>query len=211
MRAKLSLVCCAAAIGVLTGCATTRGEASLGDRAGAAGLGLPSVRVGEARVLDAMVNPLVPVRLGLDGGEIAVSFAHLRGTAHEQIDPESLEIRGRSEEPMEPAAPATSVQRIPLDHGRVLVCWTSGSLEWGHRVMAQMFNSSDGTPRGVPVAVSPANADVVGRRRAITSDGNRVVALFSATNGSSFQLVAVPIEDATSGGEAGRSARAMVP
>ncbi len=211
MRAKLSLVCCAAAISVVTGCATTRGEASRGDRTGAAGVGLPSVRVGEARVLDGMVNPLVPVRVGLDGGEIAVSFAHLRGSAREQIDPESLEIRGRSEEPMETGAPATSVQRIALDHGRFLVCWTSGSLEWGHRVMAQMFNSSDGSPRGVPVAISPSNADVVGAPRAITSDGNHVVALFSATTGSSFQLVAVPIEDATSGGEAAQSARAMVP
>jgi hypothetical protein len=209
MRAKLSLVCCAAAISVLTGCATTRGEG--GDRAGAAGVGLPSVRVGEARVLDATVNPLVPVRLGLHDGEIAVSFAHLRGGAHEQIDPESLEIRGRSEGPMGPEAPATSVQRIVLDHGRFLVCWTSGSLEWGHRAMAQMFNSSDGSPRGVPVAISPPNADVVGVPRAITSDGNHVVALFSATTGSSFQLVAVPIDDATSGGDAGRSARAMVP
>jgi hypothetical protein len=151
------------------------------------------------------------VRLGLDGAEIAVSFAHLRGGAREQIDPESLEIRGRSEEPMQPGAPATSVQRIALDHGRFLVCWTSGSLEWGHRVMAQTFNSSDGSPRGVPVAISPSNADVVGAPRAITSDGNRVVALFSATTGSSFQLVAVPIEDATSGGEAAQSARAMVP
>jgi hypothetical protein len=209
MRAKLSLVCCAAAISVMTGCATTRGEAS-GDRTGA-GLGLPSVRVGEPRVLDATVNPLVPVRLGLDGGEIAVSFAHVRGSAREQIDPESLEIRGRSEGPMTPEAPATSVQRIVLDHGRFLVCWTSGSVEWGHRVMAQMFNSSDGSPRGVPVAISPANADVVGAPRAITSDGNHVVALFSATTGSSFQLLAVSIDDATSGGDVARSARAMVP
>ena len=114
-------------------------------------------------------------------------------------------------EPMRHEAPATSVQRIVLDHGRFLVCWTTGNVEWGHRVMAQMFNSSDGSPRGGPVAISPANADVVGAPRAITSDGNRVVAMFSAATGSSFQLLAVSIDDATSGADAERSARAMVP
>jgi hypothetical protein len=209
MRAKLSLVCCAAAIAVMTGCATTRGVASRGPL-GEAGLA-PSVRVGEARVLDARVNPLVPLRIALDGAEITVSFAHLGSSASERIDPESLEVRGRSVEPMHQEAPPTSVQRIVLDHGRFLVCWTTGNLEWGHRVMAQMFNSSDGSPRGGPVAISPANADVVGAPGAITSDGNRVVAMFSAATGSSFQLMAVSIDDATSGGEAERSARAMVP
>jgi hypothetical protein len=151
------------------------------------------------------------VRVGLTDGQIAVSFAHMGSTAREQIDPESLEVRGRFEEPMHKETPTTSVQRIVLDHGRFMVCWTSGDVEWGHRVMAQMFNASDGSPRGGAVAISPANADVVGAPRAITSDGNRVVAMFSASTGSSFQLMAVPIDDATSGGETERSARAMVP
>jgi hypothetical protein len=196
----------------MTGCAAT-GVASrgpLGEHGDAAGLA-PSVRVGEAHVLDPMVNPLVPLRLGLNDGQIAVSFAHLGGSAREQIDPASLEVRGRFEEPMHKESPATSLQRIVLDHGRFLVCWTSGDVEWGHRVMAQMFNSSDGSPRGGAVVISPPNADVVGAPRAITSDGNRVVAMFSASTGSSFQLLAVPIDDATSGGDAEGSARAMVP
>jgi hypothetical protein len=204
---------CAAGISLVTGCAATRGVSSrgpLGEHGDVASLA-PSVRVGEARVLDPMVNPLVPLRLGLDDGQIAVTFEHLGSSAREQIDPASLEVRGRFPEPMNKESPGTPVQRIVLDHGRVLVCWTSGDVEWGHRVMAQMFNASDGSPRGGAVAISPANADVVGAPRAITSDGNRVVAMFSASTGSSFQLMAVPIDDATPGGEATRSARAMVP
>ena len=219
MRAKLSLLgaICAVSISVLTGCATTRGAVSrapAGDPPDArAVLDLPSVRVGETRVLDARVNPLVPLRLALRGGAIAVSFGHMGRGESEPIDPETLEPRGTpSEEPLrEGESTSTSVQRIVLDGGRFLVCWTSGSLEWGHRAMAQMFNASDGSPRGGPVAISPSNADVIGAPRAITSDGNRVVAMFSAMSGSSFQLMAVPIEDAVPTGSGDRSARAMIP
>jgi hypothetical protein len=223
MRVKLSLLGlgCAAAMSFLTGCATTstgmgglatRGAAADHRFAGGSALDLPSVRVGEPRVLDARVNPLVPLRVSLEDGAIAVSFGRLGHGASEQIDPDSLEARpGAADEPLrDSGAASTAEQRIALDHGRFLVCWTSGTLEWGHRAMAQIFNSSDGSPRGGPVAISPANADVVGRPRAITVDGNRVVAMFAAMSGSSFQLMAVPLEDAaTSGAEP--SARAMVP
>jgi hypothetical protein len=223
MRAKLGLLGlgCAAAMSFLTGCATTNaGTSGLATRAvtgehhvaAAPELDLPSVRVGEARVLDAKVNPLVPLRLSLEGGAIAVSFGRLGHGASEQIDPDSLEPRpSQTEEPLrEVDGASTSVQRIVLDGGRFLVCWTTGDLEWGHRAMAQMFNSSDGSPRGGPVAISPSNADVIGRPRAITYDGNRVVAMFAAMSGSSFKLMAVPLEDAASHG-AEPSARAMVP
>jgi hypothetical protein len=204
---------CVAALAVLTGCASAGGVASrapLGEQGdGAVG---PSVRLGAARVLDQGVNPLVPLRLAVKDGSIAVSFGHLGRGEIEQIDPDSLEPRSRtSEEPVHAESPGASVQRIVLDGGRFLVCWTSGTVEWGHRVMAQMFNSSDGSPRGGPVAISSPSADVVGPPRLITYDGNRVVAMYAAMSGSSFQLVAIPIEDASSEAGAERSARAMNP
>jgi len=215
MLVKLSLLgaSCVAALTVLTGCVGARGvtsRAPLGEHLD--GALEPSVRVGEARVLDDGVNPLVPLRLTVKDGSIAISFAHLGRGATEQIDPDSLEPRSRTSEVAlrDAESPSTVVQRIVLDGGRFLVCWTSGDVEWGHRAMAQMFNSSDGSPRGGPVAISPASADVVGPLRAITYDGNRVVAMYAAMSGSSFQLMAVPIEDA-SPRSVERSVRAMNP
>jgi hypothetical protein len=210
MQAKLSLGC-AAALSFLTGCATSNtaaSRASAVEPIDAAALDAPSVLVGETRVLDGRVNPLAPLRLALKDGAIAVSFVHAGRRANQEIDPDSLERRSvESDEPShETEASSTSVQRIVLDGGRFLVCWTSGNFEWGHRAMAQMFNTSDGSPRGGPVAISPSNADVIGPPRAITSDGNRVVAMFSAMSGSSFQLMAVPIRDAAPSENAQRSA-----
>jgi hypothetical protein len=211
MNAKLSLGC---AIGMcfISGCAATnlaQGRAPAGEGLDAAGAALqaPSVRVGAPRVLDERVNPLAPLRLTLRDGAIAVSFEHAGRRASREIDPGSLEPRSQSDEPSRGEEPmSTSVQRIVLDGGRFIVCWTSGNLEWGHRAMAQMFNASDGSPRGGPVPISPTNADVIGSPRAITSDGNRVVAMFSAMSGSSVVLMAVPIEDAAPS-DAERSAR----
>jgi hypothetical protein len=202
------------ALAGLTGCASAGGEAgraSLGEHTGGA-LG-PSVRVGEVRVVGRGVNPLVPLRLAVKDGAIAVSFAHFGHGATEQIDPDSLEPRSTaSEAPLRDAeSPSASVQRVVLDGGRFLECWTSGNVEWGHRVMVQMFNASDGSPRGGPVAISTPSADVVGPPRVISYDGNRVVAMYSEVSGSSFQLMAVPIEDASTESAAERSARAMNP
>lgn len=221
MRIKLSLLVggCLAALGALTGCASAHGVTNVarqvgdGDPLDAAGAALaPSVRVGEARVLDTRVNPLVPLRLALKDGAIDVSFARLGRAASERIDPGSLEPRSTEIGDTLRAAPppSTSVQRIVLEGNRFLVCWTSGDVEWGHRAMAQMFNGSDGSPRGGPVAISPSSADVIGPPRAITYDGNRVVALYAAMAGSSFQLVAVPIEEAAPRSDAERSPRATV-
>jgi hypothetical protein len=222
MRIKLSLLAggSVAALGLMTGCASARGatigarDVATGDHLEAAASALaPSVHVGEARVLDTRVNPLVPLRLAIKDGTIAVSFARLGRAASEEIDPGSLEPRSTQigETLREAPSPTTGVQRIVLDGNRFLVCWTSGDVEWGHRAMVQMFNGSDGSPRGAPVAISPASADVIGPPRAITYDGNRVVALYSAMAGSSFQLVAVPIEDAVPLSDAERSARAAAP
>jgi hypothetical protein len=205
---------CVAALAVLTGCASTRGVASSGSGQHLDGALGPSVRLGEARVLDQGVNPLVPLRVAVKDGAIAITFAHLGHGAIEQIDPNSLEPRSRALDASvrDAESPGTSVQRIVLDGGRFLVCWTTGSLEWGHRVMVQTFNSADGTPRGAPVAISSPSVDVVGPPRVITYDGNRVVAMYAAMSGSSSQLMAVPIEDASSSdGAVERSARAMNP
>jgi hypothetical protein len=197
---------CVAAIG-LAGCATSM-HARI-DAAGDPALRGPSMHVGDVRVVDARVNPLVPVRLALKDGAIAVSFAHFGHGAGGQIDPASLELRpSEAQEPMRPAeAPSTSVQRVALDNGRFLVCWTSGSVEWGHRAMAQVFNASDGSPRGVPMAISPPDVDVIGQPRAISSDGNRVVAMFAAESGSSFELMAVALDDSAQSDDAEQSAR----
>ena len=151
MRIKLSLLACGgvAALGVLTGCASARGAATgardvvTGDHIEVAGSALaPSVHVGEARVLDTRVNPLVPVRLAIREGSIAVSFARLGRAASEEIDPGSLEPRSTQlgETLRDAPSPTTGVERIVLDGNRFLVCWTSGDVEWGHRAMVQMFN-----------------------------------------------------------------------
>lgn len=203
MRAPIGLGCVVAIW--LTGCATPL-RAS-GDAAAA--LAVPSVHVGEARVIDARVNPLVPALLTRKDGAIAVSFAHFGRGASKELDPASLEPRtSESPEPLRRVeAPSTSRQRVELDNGRFLVCWTSGTLEWGHRAMVQVFNASDGSPRGGPVAISPPDVDVIGEPRAIASDGSRVVATFAAESGSSFQLMAVSLEDAATSDDPDRSAR----
>jgi hypothetical protein len=205
MRAPIGLGCVAAIW--LTGCATPL-RAS-GGAPPAAALAVPSVHVGDARVIDARVNPLVPVLLTLKDGAIAVSFAHFGRGASRELDPTSLEpLPSESPEPLRRVeAPSTSRQRVELDNGRFLVCWTSGTLEWGHRAMAQIFNSSDGSPRGGPVAISPPDVDVIGEPRAISSDGSRVVATFAAESGSSFQLMAVSLDDAANSDGPEQSAR----
>jgi hypothetical protein len=199
---------CVAIIG-LAGCASTARPGWGEARAGVAPFEVPSVRVGQARVVDGRVNPLVPVHLSLKDGAIAVSFAHFGHRASGEIDPASLELRpNESPEPARAVeAPSTSVERVALDNGRFLVCWTSGTLEWGHRAMAQIFNSSDGSPRGAAVAISPPDADVIGQPRAITSDGSRIVAMFAAETGSSFELMAVPLDDSGDSDAPQQSAR----
>jgi hypothetical protein len=194
---------------LLTGCASAGGAGlqpqplAPGDVTGFAA-GAPSMKVGGPLVVDARVNPLAPMNLGLDSGAVVVSFERF-GRAHARAALDPLSFASRPEVPgASPSAndvgstlASTEVQRVTLDGGRFLVCWTTGSPEWGHRAMAQVFNSSDGSPRGAPVAISPSDADVIGMPRAITSDGHRVVAMFKAESGSSFELVAVPLDDAS--------------
>jgi hypothetical protein len=163
---------------------------------------VPSVKVGGPLVVDPHVNPLAPMSLGISSGAVVVSFERLgRAHARAALDPVSLESRpdvsssNGSANDATSALASTEVQRVALEGGRFLVCWTAGSPEWGHRAMAQIFNSADGSPRGAPVTISPADADVIGLPRAITSDGHRVVAMFKVESGSSFELMAVPLDD----------------
>ncbi len=55
---------------VMPGIAMAQGTRGMDDAAG--------LRVGETQLVDGHVNPMVPVRLTVDGGEIAIRFGHPR-------------------------------------------------------------------------------------------------------------------------------------
>jgi hypothetical protein len=138
------------------------------------------------------------VRAPAEGSAIAVTFgqtgrheavARLDGTS---LDVLSTETTGRS---AETSAPSTGPTRVVLDGGRFVVYWTRESARGGRQVLAQLW-SPDGSPRGVPLVISPADADVFGAPRALSTDGRRVVVTFAATSGSSFELRAVSLQDA---------------
>jgi hypothetical protein len=86
--------------------------------------------------------------------------------------------------------------RVELDGARFVVCWTRGSVETGHRALAQTFDL-DGTPRGAPAVISPPGMDVVGAPRAVTTDGRHVVATFDGWSGGDYERVAVELVDVT--------------
>jgi hypothetical protein len=193
MKIKLGLIG-VAMLGAF-GCATsgTRG----GQPAFAvAGSEMPSVRLGELRVIDAHMNPLVPVHVTSDGNQVDVKFGLEHSGAHERLD--SVSLQTVSWEPSareDRATPSTEVARVALDGDRFLMCWTEGTLERGHSAMAQMRRSSDGSPLGAPVEISPLDADVLGAPQAVTTDGHHVVATFVASSEGTFRLMAVPIDD----------------
>jgi hypothetical protein len=188
-----------AALGAV-GCASTgslseRGEADFSSRSHRAA---PSVRVGDARMVGARINPLVPLHLASNGSEVSVTFARpgRMGTVA-KLDASSLAPLStdpsHSEE--KPSAPSNEPGRITLDQGRFVVIFVRGSTEWGHRALAQTFDAN-GTPRGAPVVISPPDLDVVGVPRAVTTDGRHVVATFAAAKDNSFDVFAVSIDDA---------------
>ncbi len=199
MHVKIGLV---VAVMGLAGCATSgvgRGQPGF---ASASKDEIPSVHVGDMQVIDKHVNPLVPVRVTTEGSEIAVRFGRLgQSSTVERLDAASLQPRSREAGPREASSsPSTGVARVVLDGGRFLLCWTEGSVEWGHQAVAQMFRSSDGSPLGAPVVISRPDADVLGAPRAVTTDGRRVVATFAASSGQgAFDLVAVPLDQVTPG------------
>jgi hypothetical protein len=155
--------------------------------------------VGRAQVLAVQVNPMQRLAANASGEQISVTYGRL---AHEGnilgIDPGSLHLRavgssGQYTDPTQSEAGAGNVQRIALANGASLVLWTDGSVEWGHRAMAQAM-TADGKPQGAPFVLSPTDMDVFSAPSAATTDGHRVVATFSGTTRNAFELVAVPID-----------------
>ncbi len=87
----------------------------------------------------------------------------------------------------------SSPARVPVDGGRFVLLWTRGTMEQGHRVLAQEL-AANGTPRGEPVTISSPDVDVVGAPRAISTDGRHVTASFVAASERGFALMAVPLD-----------------
>jgi hypothetical protein len=96
--------------------------------------------------------------------------------------------------------------RLELDGARFVVCWTRGSVETGHRALAQTFDL-DGTPRGAPAVISPPGMDVVGAPRVVTTDGRHVVATFDGWSGRDYERVAVELADVVEPYEGNLTAR----
>jgi len=158
-----------------------------------------SLTVGEPQVLSAQVNPMQPLTASATGNTISVTFAR-RGQQGSvlDVDADSLRARSSTEYRYDSFAtsttlPATGAESVALADGGSLLLWTEGSMEWGHRAMAQSFGAG-GTPTSAKVILSPARMDVVGAPHAATIDGHRVVATLAATEGQAFELVAVPIQ-----------------
>jgi hypothetical protein len=167
------------------------------DLLGLAGGDISPLRVVATRAVDSRVQPMVPVHLVAEGGNVAVTFAQRgRHQVVTRLNPASLEVvssaqAGRSEAP---AAPATGAARVALEGGRHVTFWTHENADGGRQVLAQMWTAS-GSRLGAPVVLSPADADVLGSPRAATTDGKHVLVTFAATADDSFELRAVSLED----------------
>jgi len=154
------------------------------------------VRVGRARVVSEPVRPLVPVRVEIEDGAVAIRFAHpSAGGAVAHIDPDSLaetmpEEKAASEPP---AAPSTRAVRAVFPGGRFIECYRSGSLENGYRLMAQEW-TGDGSRIGGPVPISPPEADVVASPQLVSVNDHRAVAIYVASTGEHFELRAVSLD-----------------
>jgi hypothetical protein len=206
MNIKLGLV---GIVGLVGGCASTGGGTGRvdADFSEFTRRGTPSVLVGDPRVVDAKVNPLVPVRASMDGNAVTLRFGrprHASGVARLQAS--SFELVSVSE-PVSTDAPAQpTATRAVLDGGHFIMCWKRGDAERGYRAMAQVYEQ-DGTPLGTPAAISPPDVDVVGVPQVLTTDGHHVVATFAAATDDSFELLAVPIADASGSDETAVTAR----
>jgi hypothetical protein len=162
----------------------------------------PSVYAGDARVVANKIDPRAGVDVTSHGDELLVRFARARqGYVDSRIDALALTPRADDVEEgrldhskMEPRKPA----RVVLDDGHFVVVWTRGNPESSDEVVAQSFDAN-GTPRGAPVVVSPPEIDVMGSPHAVTTDGRHVVVTFAASNGQSFDALAVGVDDARVG------------
>jgi hypothetical protein len=189
-----------AAIAGATGCASSGGfggHDSVTLTAAQLTLARPAgVRVGAARVVDAHVNPQVPVRLTIEGEQIAVRFGHSRSVgAIAHLDRRSLDpVRPESHMPAEPPeAPSTEAVRAALTNGRFIVCWKSGDFEQGYRIMAQAWSGS-GEALGAPVTISPIDADVLGTPQVVSLDRGRAVVTFATLANDRAELLAVSLQ-----------------
>jgi hypothetical protein len=153
------------------------------------------LHVGEASVVDARVNPLVPIDMAASGDDVAVAFGQRQSGVLAMLDPETAEAvsRAPSEPRLATGLASRGAQRVRLQGGRSLLCWTEGNMETGYRALAQEFEA-DGAARGEPIVISPPDADVMGAPRAASVDGRRVIATFAASVGGTFELIAVPLE-----------------
>ena len=185
-----------AAVGLLgsTGCAAT---GAAGRPSALVETNLPSVRVGEERVVGTRINPLVPVHVTRDGSAIEVTFGKRGRETVARLDPDSLDLLSEQQggHAEAPAPPSTAATRVALGGGRFLECWTEASGDGGRRAMARMWGLN-GLPRGAAVAISPPDADVIGAPLVASVDGQHVVATFAVASGGSFQLRAASLEGA---------------
>jgi hypothetical protein len=154
-----------------------------------------SLHAGEARILDAQVNPVAPIHVDARGGAIAVTFGRRHGSgAIALLDPSTLDPTSWEHGAPEKSAAFVSMtpQGVALQGGRTLLCWREGSMEQGYWAVAQL--EEDGVPVGKPIVISPPDADVLGVPRVASAGAHRVVAVFPAMIGDSYKLVTVPVD-----------------
>jgi hypothetical protein len=188
----------------LTGCASTgvgheRGEQDFSSKIRR---GVPSMLIGDARVVGSHVDPMGPLQVSSEAGGVAIRYTGPgRSRLQARLAPTSLEPVSAAEDraAAKEAAPSRDATRVLLDNGHFVVFWTRGSVETGYRALAQSFKQ-DGSPCGAPVLISPADMDVVGSPRAVATDGSHVVATFAGSTDGSFQVLAVPLEDPSASG-----------
>ncbi|HEV3192229.1 MAG TPA: hypothetical protein VGY54_17070 [Polyangiaceae bacterium] len=99
-------------------------------------------------------------------------------------------------------AQRANVERVALNDGGYVLCWTTGTAEQGRSAVAQSFNA-DGSSRGTPVVISRPDVDVMGTPRATTNDAGFIVATFAGAYESSIALVEVPLEVSARGYKGG--------
>jgi hypothetical protein len=159
-------------------------------------LGVASVLLGAAGVVDAHVNPSGGMSMSAEVDSVVVRFARPGGQAAvARLDSTSLdELSLTTTEPVDHPSVDARPGTVVLDGGRIVACWKTGDFERGYRAVAQAFDASDGSPRGAPVVISPPGLDVIGTPRAVSVDGHRAVAAFEASTGEGFALFAVSIE-----------------
>jgi hypothetical protein len=205
---KIASFLAAACMAGGVGCASTGGGTQVAERgwSNIASTGDPTVHVGEAHVIDARVNPLVPVGVTADGSALVIRYGSGKSRGVARLDARSLEQLPSAADDTAKAPPAsTGAARVLLPSGRFLMIWKRGSAEWGYRAMAQEFGAG-GSPYGAPVIISQPDVDVVGSPQAVTTDGQHVVATFAAASDSGFKLVAVPLELDAAGSDGDRVA-----